>query len=83
MKKLIVPVLGLMVLASPSWAWSQVTGNITNIDSSKRQIVLDNGQTYSLQSKVKMSSLAVGDKVSLNSEKKAGQNIVNKVTKTG
>ncbi|HZQ41497.1 MAG TPA: DUF1344 domain-containing protein [Rhizomicrobium sp.] len=83
MKKLIVPVFGLALIAGPAWAWSEVTGSITSVDPGKHQIVLDNGKTYSLQADVKMSNLAAGDKVTLNSETKGKRNLVNRVTKTG
>ena len=42
----------------------------------------DNGTTYTLQPSVKLSSLAVGDKVTVNTETKGKQHLVNKVTKT-
>jgi len=75
--------MGLALIAGPAWAWSEVTGSITSVDPKHHEIVLDNGQTYILQSRVKMSGLMAGDKVSLNSETKGKHNLVNKVTKTG
>ena len=82
MRKLMIPLLGLALISSPAWAWSKVTGSITSLDPKHHEIVLDNGQTYSVQSHVKLSSLTAGDKVTLNTEMKGKRNIVNKVTKT-
>ena len=83
MKKFMVPLfLGAMVASAPAWAWSHVSGSITSIDLNARQIGLDNGTTYTLQPSVKLSSLAVGDKVTVNTETKGKQHLVNKVTKT-
>lgn len=83
MKKFMVPMfLGALAVSAPAWAWSHVSGSINSIDPKARQITLDNGTTYTLGSKVKLSSLAVGDKVTVNTETKGKQHLVNKVTKT-
>jgi hypothetical protein len=84
MKKAFVPLLAVVAigLSSPSWAWSKVSGNITSIDPNAHQIALDNGKTYSLQGGVSVASLAVGDKVTVTTQAKAGKNVVSKVTKT-
>jgi Cu/Ag efflux protein CusF len=82
MKKFMVPMfLGALALSAPAWAWSHVSGSINSIDPKARQITLDNGTTYTLQSKVQLSSLAVGDKVTVNTETKGKKHLVNKVTK--
>jgi hypothetical protein len=82
MKKFMVPLfLGALAMSAPAWAWSQVSGSITSINPSTRQIDLDNGRTYMLQANVDLASLAVGDKVTVNTETKGKFNIVNKVTK--
>ena len=85
MKKTFVPLLVAVAvgISSPSWAWSKESGNITSIDPNAHQIALDNGKTYSLQAAVNVASLAVGDKVTVTTEEKAGKNIASKVTKTG
>jgi hypothetical protein len=72
----------LVIGASPSWAWSHVSGSITSVDPKAHEIVLDNGRTYTLQSDISLSNLAVGDKVTVNTETKGKQHLVNKVTKT-
>jgi len=46
-------------------------------------VVTDNGKTYTLQPGVDMAKLAPWDKVTINTETKGSQNIVDKVTKTG
>jgi Cu/Ag efflux protein CusF len=85
MKKFLVPSIAslLMLGSSPVWAWSQVTGSINSIDPKAHEITLDNGTTYKLQASVDVSTLAAGDKVTVNTETKNGQQIVNKVTKSG
>lgn len=82
MKKFMVPLfLGALAISAPAWAWSHVSGSITSIDPNAHQIGLDNGKTYTLQSKVNLTNLAVGDKVTLNAETKGKEHLVNKVTK--
>jgi hypothetical protein len=72
----------MVIGAGPSWAWSHVSGSITSVDPNAHQIVLDNGRTYTLQSDISLSNLAVGDKVTVNTETKGKQHLVNKVSKT-
>jgi hypothetical protein len=82
MRKFVVPVfLGALAVSVPAWAWSQVSGSITSIKPSTRQIDLDNGRTYMLQANIDLASLAVGDQVTVNAETKGKYHIVNKVTK--
>ena len=83
MKKFMVPLfLGALAVSAPAWAWSHISGSITSIDPNAHQIGLDNGKTYTLQSKVDLTKLAVGDKVTVNTETKGKEHLVNKVTKT-
>lgn len=82
MKKFMVPLfLGVMAMSAPAWAWSHVNGSITSINPNARQIGLDNGRTYTLETNIDIATLAVGDKVTVNLEPKGKQNIVNKVKK--
>jgi hypothetical protein len=74
--------LGALAVSAPAWAWSHVSGSINSIDPKARQITLDNGTTYTLGSKFKLSNLAVGEKVNVYTEKKGKRHLVNKVTKT-
>jgi hypothetical protein len=82
MRKILVPMVAALMTVStvPTWAWSHVSGSITSIDPSAHQIVLDNGKTYTVQSGVDLSNLAVGNKVTVNTETKGKQHLVNKVT---
>ena len=85
MNKFLVPaVAALLVLGSgASQAWTHVKGSITKLDTSAHSLTLSNGKTYELQTGVDASTLAVGDKVTINTETKGGQHLVNKVTKSG
>ena len=84
MKKLLVPMVAAFLVAGTgaSLAWTHVSGSITKLDNSAHSLTLNNGKTYALQASVDASSLAVGDKVTVNTEMKGGQRLVNKVTKT-
>jgi len=64
-------------LAAPA----NVSGTITSLDKGKHQLVLDDGQTYSLQADIKADNLAVGDRVTVSSEKKDGANVVASIVK--
>lgn len=80
--KFLVPFVTLTMLgASPSWAWSHVTGTVTTINRNTREIVLDSGRTYTLQTNVSLTDLAAGDKVTVNTEIQNGRHVVNEVTK--
>lgn len=83
-KNTLVPLFAVAIamLSGQSLAWTHVSGSITSIDPKARQIVLDNGTTYTLQRGVKLTDLAAGDKVTVNTEERGGQHVVNKVTKT-
>jgi len=85
MKKFLVPMTAVLIAlgSSPSLGWSHVSGSITSIDPNARQIALDDGKTYTLQTDVSLTNITVGDKVTLNTETKGKQHIVNKVTKSG
>ena len=76
-------VCALAVAASPSWAWTQKQGSITNIDPKTHQLTLD-GTTYSVERGISLSNLKVGDKVAISAEPRKGENaLVNKVRKIG
>lgn len=88
MKKFMVPltlaiVCSATAVSMPVWASIQVTGSISSIDPNAREIVLDNGKTYSVKPDVDLAKLAPWDKVTVNTETKGKQNIADKVTKTG
>lgn len=73
---------GMVVMATSSvaFAWSDVSGTIDKINMKTREVVLDNGQTYMFEKKLKMGNLKKGEKVTLSWEDQKGKNMVNKVT---
>ena len=83
MRKVVISVVaGMVVLGSSSFAfaWSDVSGTIDKVNIKTHEVVLDNGQTYFLEKKVKMGNLKKGEKVTLSWEDQKGKNMVNKVT---
>lgn len=73
----------LALASSPSWAWTQKQGSITNIDPKTHQLTLD-GTPYTVERKVNLAGLNVGDKVAINAMPRHGENaLVNKVQKIG
>ena len=83
MRKVVISaVAGMVVLGSSSFAfaWSDVSGTIDKVNIKTHEVVLDNGQTYFLEKKVKMGNLKKGEKVTLSWEDQKGKNMVNKVT---
>ncbi|HEX5280900.1 MAG TPA: DUF1344 domain-containing protein [Micropepsaceae bacterium] len=63
-----------------AWAWSDVTGTVDKINTKNREVVLDNGQTYMIEKKVRIGGLKKGEKVTFSWEAQNGKNMVNKVT---
>ncbi|HEY2752511.1 DUF1344 domain-containing protein [Phenylobacterium sp.] len=84
MKTSIVAALAatLILSAGSAWAWEDVTGKITSVDEKTHALVLDNGQTYSVDKSVKLSAFKTGDTVTVSTEMKGGKTVVNKVTKS-
>ena len=83
MRKLAVSTLaGMIVLGTSNFAfaWSGITGTIDKINTKTHEVVLDNGQSYFLEKKVKMTGLKKGEKVTLSWEDQKGKYVVNKVT---
>jgi Cu/Ag efflux protein CusF len=73
----------LALASSPSWAWTQKQGSITNIDPKAHQLTLD-GTPYTVERKIDLSGLNVGDKVAINAMPRHGEAaLVNKVRKIG
>jgi hypothetical protein len=60
---------------------ASVSGTIISLDKGKHQLMLDDGQSYSLQADIKAETLAVGDRVTVSSEKKDGVNVVASITR--
>lgn len=69
--------------ATSAFAWSDVSGKISNVDSKAHRTVLNNGKTYTVERKMALDGLKPGDTVTLSTETKNGQNLVNQVTKDG
>ena len=86
MKKFCVPALAAALVLNTGLAfaaWSNISGTITSLDIKTHQMVLDNGQTYVLQNTVNPLVFKEGDKVTVTTQVEKGQNMVNKVVKTG
>jgi Cu/Ag efflux protein CusF len=67
MKKVVLPALAAVLLASASAAFAaDATGVIKSIDAAKNTMTLDNGSTYVAPTSVKVSTFKVGDKVSVD-----------------
>ena len=84
MRKSLFPlVASILVLGTGAGlaAPTSVNGTITSRDKGKHQLVLDDGQTYSLQADIKADNLAVGDRVTVSSEQKDGANVVASIAK--
>lgn len=75
-----VTAAALAMSTASAFAWSDVTGKISSVDSKMHKIVLDNGKTYMIEKKVAIASLKPGDTVTLSTERKNGENLVNQVT---
>ena len=83
MKKTASAIAAVMILSSSfAWAWSDVSGTIKDINADTRQITLDDGKVYSVESGVNLANLKVGDKIVVTTESRDGKNMVNKVTKS-
>lgn len=73
----------LALASSPSWAWTQKEGSITNIDPQTHQLTLD-GTPYAVERQVDLSDLRIGDRVAVNAEpRRGGAALVNKIRKIG
>lgn len=62
---------------------TRITGTITSLDSGKHQIVLSDGQTYTLPADMQAGGFQVGDHVVITAEKKDGANMVQQIAKGG
>jgi hypothetical protein len=72
----------LLVNAAFSSVWNDYhSGNIRSIDISTRQVVLDDGNTYSVRRGIDLAKFTIGEKVTLHTEDENGREIVTKVTK--
>lgn len=80
--KILIPATAALLLlgtAAGQAAWTEVSGTITSLDKGKHQLVLNDGQTYSLQPDVKADDLTVGARVTVSTEKQDGVNMVRSI----
>lgn len=80
--KILIPATAALLLlgtAAGQAAWSEVSGTITSLDKGKSLFVLSDGQTYALRPDVKASDLAVGNRVTVSTEKQDGVNMVRSI----
>jgi Cu/Ag efflux protein CusF len=83
MKKFAVPALASLMMLGASLAYAaNISGTIKSIDTTKKEIVLDNGQTYQLQQNVSTTNLKAGDKVTMTTQVQNGKTMVSKVAKS-
>ena len=73
----------LMMNSGLALAWSDVSGTIKNMNIKDHEITLDNGTTYTLETKVNELIFKVGDKVTITTETANGKNWVTKAVKNG
>jgi hypothetical protein len=71
----------LLMNAAFSFSWNDPSGIVRSIDISTRQVVLDDGNTYSVRRGINLAKFRAGDKVTLHTEDDNGREIVTKVTK--
>jgi len=69
---------GLAALSTAAFAAAQ-TGDVRSTDAAKHELVLTNGNTFEVGSKVKLDKFKAGDKVSIVYETKDGKMMASKV----
>lgn len=81
MRKLVLPLVSAILLASASVAFAaSANGTIKNIDQSNMTLTLDNGQTFSLSSSVDVSKLKEGQQVNVTYSEQNGKMTASDVT---
>jgi Cu/Ag efflux protein CusF len=81
MRKVILPLVSAMLLASASVAFAaSASGTIKSIDQSSMRLTLDNGQTFSVPASVDVSKLKEGQKVNVTYSEENGQMKASEVT---
>ena len=81
MVKRIIPAVLLtsMIAGTALAATLSASGVIKSIDTAKNDIVLNTGETFMLPAKFDMRSIKVGEKVSINYQKRGGQMVATTV----
>ncbi len=72
--------LAMSLLSTTAFASSQsVTGEVKATDAAKREIVLEDGQTFEAGSKINFGKIKAGDKITIKFAKKGDKLIATKV----
>jgi len=81
-QKLLVPAVVLGIAAASTMAMAAVetkVGNIKLLDTAKHELVLSTGETFELPKAIQLTTLKVGEKVSIAYETKNGKMMATKV----
>jgi hypothetical protein len=82
MKTIVTLTPWLLINAALSLGWTDHhSGIIRSIDWPTRQVVLDDGATYTVRRGINLAKFAIGEKVTLRTEDENGTEIVTTVTK--
>jgi len=71
----------MLCLSAGAASAATATGRITFVSQDGHQLVLDNGDPFTLGPGVTLPSVGVGDLVRINSSAKAGQQVITSLTK--
>lgn len=83
--KVVTPVLlaALTAMSVSAFAASQTrTGDVKSTDAAKHELTLANGDTFQVNSGVKLDKIKAGDKVAITYEMKDGKMLASKVHHT-
>ena len=83
MRIIAAPALAAWIVTSSaiSVLGNDLSGTIKSIDIQARQVVLDDGNAYSVRRGINLAKFAVGERVTLHTEDENGKNMVTKLTK--
>ena len=80
-KTITTALVGYLAFAGSALAVpDRVNGTITNIDLGKHEIVLSDGQSYTVPPNIKVDGLVKGARVAIVSEKLDGANVVQSIS---
>jgi hypothetical protein len=69
----------MIAITPQAWADGNVSGIIQSIDTRNRELVLDDGKTYTVASNVTLVGLQPGDQVTVTAERQGSTNVVSKI----
>jgi Cu/Ag efflux protein CusF len=76
----LVAALGMSVLSTAAFAATQsATGAVKSTDAAKHEIVLSDGQTFEVGSKINLGKIKAGDKVTIKFAKKGGKMVASNI----